>query len=251
MARVIAMIQARTGSKRFPRKVLAKIENKPMMWHVINRIKQVKGIQQIILITTEKKEDRILLRLARESGILGFAGDVNNVLKRYFRCAVLYHADAIIRITGDCPLIDPNVVEKMLTFYKKHDYDYVSNTFPPTFPDGLDTEIFSFKTLQRIAHDAKLKSDREHVTPYIRKNVRKFKIFNYENELDLSQFRWTVDEKNDLKFVRKIYHRMRPENIFSMKDILGIISKNPKILEINKGIRRNESYSRSLKKDRD
>src|SRR5207302_10477181 len=184
------MIQARTGSSRLPKKVLAKIENKPMIWYVINRVKKIRNIEQIILITTRKKTDRVLLKIAEKNGITGFAVDTLDVLDRHFQCALLYDADPIIRITGDCPLIDHIIVEKMLQFYLSHEYDYVSNILPPTFPDGLDTEILSFKTLKALAGIAKLKSDREHVTTYVKNNPHKFKIFNYENDYDLTGYRW-------------------------------------------------------------
>ena len=243
------MIQARTGSKRFPNKVLAKIEHQPMISHVINRLKRTKKIEQIILITTRKNEDKILLRIAKNNGIHSFAGDTFDVLNRHYQCALEFDADPIIRITGDCPLIDPSIVEKMLRKYETNDYDYVTNIFPPTFPDGLDTEIFSFRTLEKITNKAKLSSDREHVTPYIRNHSKKFRIFNYENDKDLSMLRWTVDEKKDLQLVRAIYAKMRPRLVFSMENIIKIISKNPEIMQINVGTARNEGYLESLKKD--
>ena len=244
------MIQARIGSKRFPNKVLAKIENVPMIVHVINRIKKIKKIEQIILITTRKEEDRILLKIAKNSEIDSFAGDTLDVLNRHYQCALQCDADPIIRVTGDCPLIDPGIVEKMLNFYMKNNYDYVTNTFPPTFPDGLDTEIFSFRILEKIAQKAKLPSEREHVTSYIRNHPDEFRIFNYENKSDLSGLRWTVDEKIDLKLVRAIYSKMKPKIVFSMESIMKMISKNPEILQINAGINRNEGYLKSLKKDK-
>jgi len=244
------MIQARIGSKRFPNKVLAKIQNLPMIVHVINRIKKIKKIEQIILITTREEEDKILLKIAKNNGIGGFAGDTMDVLNRHYQCALQYDADPIIRITGDCPLIDPSIVERMLNFYMKNNYDYVTNTFPPTFPDGLDTEIFSFRTLERVAHKAKLPSDREHVTSYIRNHPNEFRIFNYENKEDLSGLRWTVDEKRDLELVRAIYAKMKPNLVFPMESIMKMISKNPEVLEINAGINRNEGYLKSLKKDK-
>ena len=167
--KITVLIQARTGSSRLPRKVLAEIENKKLIWHVINRVKHIKSVEQIALITTTNKDDQILLDIAEENGILGFAGDEFDVLNRHFQCAKKINADPIIRITSDCPLIDPYIVEDMLTIFLKNDYDYVSNVTPPTFPDGLDTEIFSFNTLEKAVHEAKLASEREHVTPYISK----------------------------------------------------------------------------------
>ena len=248
--KITLMIQARTGSRRLPRKVLSKIENKSMIWHVINRAKQVKGIDQIVLLTTKRQEDDILVKIAKNSDILSFRGHTHDVLTRYYDCAKSLDSDPIIRITGDCPLIDPALVSKLLKFYSNNKYDYVTNTMPPTFPDGLDIEIFSFKALKKISQLSKMKSEREHVTPYIRKNKNKFKTFNLKNNVDLSKLRWTVDEKSDLLFVRKIYEKMRPKIVFGFEDVLKILHKNPEIMEINKGITRNEGYIRSLKNDK-
>jgi len=250
MGKIIVLIQGRTDSKRFPRKVLALIEKKPMIWHVIHRVQQVPSVQQIALLTTDKKEDKILLKIAKSSGIIGFSGSPSNVLERYYKTALKYQADPIVRITGDCPLIDPKVVEKMIRFFLENDYDYVSNTLNPTFPDGFDVEVFSFKTLEEISNKAKLESEREHVTTYIKNNIKKFKVYNFTNKEDVSRFRLTVDEKQDLKLIRKIYAEMRPKTIFYLKDVLRILSKKPKLLEINKKFKRNEGYLNSLKKDK-
>ena len=137
-----------------------------------------------------------------------------------------------------------------MQFYLSHDYDYVSNTISPTYPDGLDTEIFSFATLRKCIMNAKWSHEREHVTPYITNNPKKFKIFNYKNGKDLSKLRWTVDEKQDLQLVRKIYSLMRPKLIFSMQSILKIISKHPEIQEINKDSIRNHGHLKSLQRDK-
>ena len=250
MSKITVMIQARTGSRRLPRKVLAKIAGKPMIWHVINRIQKTKGVEQIILLTTNKKEDEILLNIAKDSGILGFAGSEQNVLERYYECAIKFDADPIIRITGDCPLIDPKIVQDMIKFYQMHNYDYITNTLPPTYPDGLDVEVFSFHVLKKTFFNAKLKSDLEHVTSYIRRNNKKFNVFNYTTVHDLSAYRWTVDEKNDLLFVRKIFTKMKPKKVFGMDSVLNIISKNPNIIMINSNIIRNEGYNFSRKKNK-
>jgi spore coat polysaccharide biosynthesis protein SpsF (cytidylyltransferase family) len=250
MKSAVIIIQARLGSKRLPRKSIAKIKNKPLIWYVIHRAKRVNGIKKIILATTKKKEDKVLVNIAKKSKVESFIGENNDVLDRYYKCALAYNADPIIRVTGDCPLLDPILISKMLRFYSKHNYDYVSNVLKPTYPDGLDVEIFSFNTLERIWKKAKLKSEREHVTSYIRNNLNEFRIFDYVNDKDLSSYRWTVDEKRDLEFVRKIYSLMHPKKYFTTNEILKVIMKNPKIQAINAGISRNEGYFKSLKKDK-
>jgi len=243
------IIQARTSSKRFPKKVLATIQNKPLIWHVINRAKKVKGVKQIILTTTKEVEDKVLVNIANNSKILSFVGSEKDVLNRYFQCALKYEADPIIRITGDCPLIDPEIISKLLRVFRKNQFDYLTNTLNPTFPDGLDVEIFSFLALEKANSRAKLRSEREHVTPFIKKKSNKFTIHNYENEIDLSKYRLTVDRKEDLVLIRKIYSIMKPKKIFGLKQILKILYKKPEIFEINSGIKRNEGYLLSLKND--
>ena len=243
------IIQARTGSHRLPKKVLASIEKKPMIWHVINRLKKVNGIDQIILATTKNKEDEKLIQIANNCDIEIFQGKANNVLDRYYNCSIKFNADPIIRITADCPLIDYEVINKMLQIFKLNKFDYICNNLPSTFPDGLDVEIFSFKSLKKSFEKAKLKSEREHVTPFIRKNKNNFKIYNYKNKKDLSKYRFTVDEKEDLKFIRKIFTKFQPQTNIVLNDILKVLDENPELLKINNKIIRNEGYLKSLKKD--
>jgi len=248
--KITVMIQARLDSKRLPLKVLSRIEKKSMIWHVINRAKKIKKVEQIILITTRRKIDKPLVQIAKKSKILHFEGNTNDVLDRHYQCALKYNADPIIRITADCPLIDPELISQMLSFYLKHNYDYVANNIKPTYPDGLDCQIASFKALKVEWEKAQWKSEREHVMRYICNHPKKFKIFNYKNKINLSKYRWSVDEINDLKFVRKIYLSMRPRKIFSTNKVLQLIKKNPKLLEINKGIIRDEGYLISLRNDK-
>lgn len=248
-SKVTIMIQARIESKRFPQKVISSIAGKPMIWHIINRLKHVKSSNQIILLTTKKTSDKILVKLAEKNNILFFTGPINDVLKRYYLCANQFSADPIVRITGDCPLVDFSLIDQIIKFYQSHDYDYVSNTIKPTYPDGLDVEVFSFKTLEKMYKLATKKSDREHVTSFIIQNKSKFKIFNFKNKKDLSKFRLTVDEKNDLKLIRKIYSYMKPNTIFSSKAVYSFLKKNPDLLEINLNIIRNDGYTKSIKNE--
>jgi|TARA_B100000953_G_scaffold96890_1_gene79392 spore coat polysaccharide biosynthesis protein SpsF (cytidylyltransferase family) len=244
------IIEARTGSSRLPNKVVAEIEGKPMIFYVIDRIKQIKSVEQIILATTQEENDKILTEIAKQNSIGSFVGDSIDVLDRGYQCALQNNADPIIRITGDCPLIDPDIVEEMLEFYLKNNYDYVSNRINPKYPDGLDVEIYSFNTLQMAAQNAKWSSERELVTTYITKNPKNFKIFSYENQEDLSEYRWTVDEQKDLEFIRKIYSIMKPKTNFSMKEIVEILSKNSELLKINAGIMRNEGHLKLYDNDK-
>ena len=248
--KITVIIEARTGSSRLRNKVVAEIEGKPMIFYVIDRVKQIKSVEQIILATTQEKNDKILIEIAKQNSIGIFTGDSMDVLNRDYQCALQNNADPIIRITGDCPLIDPDIVEEMLEFYLKNNYDYISNRINPKYPDGLDVEIYSFKTLQMVEQNAKLSSERALVTTYITKNPKIFKIFSYENQEDLSGHRWTVDEQNDLEFVRKIYSIMKPKTNFSMNEIIEILVKNPELLKINSGIMRNEGHLKLYDNDK-
>tara|TARA_B100001245_G_C22850543_1_gene408877 strand:+ start:268 stop:1038 length:771 start_codon:yes stop_codon:yes gene_type:complete len=248
--KVTCIIQARTRSERLPNKVLKEIENLPMICHIINRVKKAKNIDQIILATSNTDTDKILLDIAKKFKIIGFAGDEKDVLDRFYNAAIMYAANPIVRITGDCPLVDPILLDKMVEFYQANDYDYMSNTIERTFPDGLDIEIFSSEVLKISNKEAKWLSEREHVTPYILKNQNDFRIYNYKNKQNLSNLRWCVDEEDDLIMIRKIFQEMRPNQFFSTDDALKIILKRPDISKINSGIMTNEGYEKSLKNDR-
>ena len=248
--KVTCIIQARTRSERLPNKVLKEIENLPMICHIINRVKKAKNIDQIILATPNTDTDKILLDIAKKFKIIGFAGDEKDVLDRFYNAAITYAANPIVRITGDCPLVDPILLDKMVEFYQANDYDYMSNTIERTFPDGLDIEIFSSEVLKISNKEAKWLSEREHVTPYILKNQNDFRIYNYKNKQNLSNLRWCVDEEDDLIMIRKIFQEMRPNQFFSTDDALKIILKRPDISKINSGIMTNEGYEKSLKNDR-
>ena len=248
--KITVIIEARTGSSRLRNKVVAEIEGKPMIFYVIDRVKQIKSVEQIILATTQEKNDKILIEIAKQNSIGIFAGDSMDVLNRDYQCALQNNADPIIRITGDCPLIDPDIVGEMLEFYLKNNYDYISNRINPKYPDGLDVEIYSFKTLQMVEQNAKLSSERVLVTTYITKNPKIFKIFSYTNDENLSHFRWCLDEESDYKMLQKIFQEFEPNNLFSTKDILELLEKKPDISKINYGITTNQGYINSLKKDK-
>lgn len=250
MPKTTVMIQARLGSNRLPKKVLAKIQGKSLIWHVINRVKKIKNIEQIVLITTTNDSDKILLDIAKQQHVFGFTGSETDVLKRHYDCAIKFNADPIIRITSDCPLIDPELSSDVLQFYLDNNFDYVSNAINPTFPDGLDTEVFSFKALSQAHKNAKLVSEREHVTPCFINNPKQFHIFNFSFSTNLSKLRWTVDRTQDLDFVRQIYHHMAPKTIFSMYEVLDVIKKYPELSKINNNIIRNEGHLKSLEKDK-
>ena len=249
MKKNTVIIQARTQSVRLPNKVLALINGKSLIWHIIERLKSCERVEQIILATSNREEDKELVKIANDCNILSFVGDEDDVLSRFHQAALKFNADPIIRITGDCPLVDPYLLDEMLGFYVENNYDYVSNTIIPTYPDGLDIEIFSFKSLRKTFNEAKLKSEKEHVTPYIWKNPGIFQLYNYRNKEELSNYRWTVDEQLDLELIRQIYSNFKPKIIFSFQDVIEMGKLNPQIFKINEKINRNEGYLKSIKED--
>jgi len=229
--KILIIIQARTDSRRFPKKVLARIKGKPILWHVINRVKQMKH-DKIIIATTNRKIDNKIAEIAKNSNVKCFRGKTNDVLDRFFQAAKNYKADAIVRITADCPLIDPFESNKIIAKFFAGKYDYVT-TDDKTYPKGLDTECFNFRSLKKAWKNAKQKSEREHVTSYIWKNPDKFKISIIRNTKRIKQ-RWVVDYKDDFIFVKKIYNQLyKSGETFLMTDILRVIRKEPHLLMIN------------------
>ena len=249
--KVAAIVQARSYSNRLPEKVLEEIEEKPMLLHIIERIKRSELTQEIIIATTTQKKDELIVQLAEESKTKWFRGRQDDVLDRYYQAAKEFDVSVIVRITGDCPLIDPEIVDRVINFFLKNRFDFVSNIHPPTYPDGLDVEVFSFATLRKMWKEAKKASEREHVTPYILNHPEMFRIGNVKNERDLSCMRWVVDEQRDLEFAKVIYRRLYRDNeIFCMSDVLNLLQEEPQLSRINKGISRNEGYMKSLREDK-
>lgn len=248
--KITCIIQARTSSNRLPNKVLLKISNSSIIDNILDRIKKSNLTEQIILATSINPDDQILSEIANDNQIISFKGNEFDVLDRFYNAAKEYGADPIIRITGDCPLIDPVLIDKMIKFFLEHDFDYVSNTVERTFPDGLDVEIFTFAALKKAFSEATWASEREHVTPYIKKNPKLFKLFSYTNDENLSHLRWCLDEKYDYEMIQKIYQEFEPDRFFSTNDVLKLLEKKPEISNINFGIPTNEGYARSVKNDK-
>lgn len=249
---IAAIVQARMGSTRLPGKVLKKIAGKPLLEHIIDRVRESHLIEKIVIATTIKSEDQVISQVATHLSVESYVGSENDVLDRFYQSAKTYHADIIVRITPDDPFKDPNVIDKIINYYLLHrgDVDYVSNTIYPTYPEGLDVEIFSFKALEKAWKEAKKPSEREHVTPYIWNHPELFRLANVENKKDLSHLRWTLDNERDLKFAREVYKTLYKGNIFLMEDILNLLTENPELIEINKGAVRNEGYKKSVREEK-
>ena len=252
-ARVLAVVQARLRSTRLPGKALMTIAGRPMLAHVLARALAVPGVAETVLATTVSPEDDALVEVARTEGVASVRGSIEDVLDRFHAALCAYPADAVVRVTADCPLLDPEVSGAVVRDYLAHreSADYASNIEPPTFPDGLDTEVVSAAALARAWREARLPSDREHVTTYIRDTKHGFRLRNVVHDEDLSACRWTVDEPRDLDFVRAVYAELAPDGrrIFGMREVLDLLRRRPELSAINAGIARNEGLERSRQRD--
>jgi len=237
--KIVALVQARMGSTRLPNKVMKLISGKPMIEILLARLSRSKKIDQIVLVTSADQKNDPLVEHVTKLGYKCFRGSEEDVLDRYYQAAKSFGADLVIRITGDCPLIDSDLVDELIDSFESKKIDYMSNSNPPTYPDGLDAEIFTFKALECSSKSAKSKFDREHVTPYIRESAEFTKacMSNFE---DLSSLRWTVDEPADFEVINKIFEHFYPNIYFSWTEILKYQSESPRIFFLNESLQRNE-----------
>tara|TARA_B110000014_G_C20078316_1_gene563117 strand:+ start:489 stop:1199 length:711 start_codon:yes stop_codon:yes gene_type:complete len=225
------IVQARMGSSRLPGKVLTEINGTTLFECLLKQISYCKSIDNVIVATTREKIDDLIFNKCRELDTTVFRGSELNVLDRFYQCAKKYSLKNIVRITADNPLIDPQIIDHVIDVYKKGQFDYVSNCETRTFPYGAEVEVFSYVALERAKNEALDNYELEHVTPYIR-NKEKFNTFCLKRDEDLSHLRWTVDTKDDLLFIRKIYKRFTKKPIL-LEDILEILEKEPELLKYN------------------
>lgn len=243
------IIQARMGSTRLPGKVMKLLDGiNPSLHFTISQLKNCKLIDKIVVATTTSKEDDLIENFVKTLDVDVFRGSKHDVLDRYFECAQKFSFSEILRVTADCPLIDPTIVDKGISIFLKNSYDYVTNTFPRTFPDGNETEIFSFDLLKRAHDNALLPSEREHVTPYFKNNQNVFKIKNFSYFRDISNLRWTLDYEVDLILIKKIISKIKFRPIL-LENILTLLENEPDLIDINKNHKPNEGYLKSLKED--
>ena len=250
--KILAITQARTGSTRLPEKVLKTIDGKTLLEIHLKRILQSKNITKLKVATTKKFEDNKIVAVADRLKIESFKGSVNDVLERFYLTALPEKPDYVVRLTSDCPLIDPLEIDKVIKECIEGEYDYASNTFEPTFPDGMDVEIFKFSALKKAYQEAVLKSDREHVTPYIWRNSsvkggEMFYSFSVKYHNDFSKYRLTVDTQDDFDLIENIIlHQGSNKN---WQDYVNYLNENPELLKFNAKYERNEGYQKSLKED--
>ena len=224
--KVSIIIQARLSSKRFPEKVLHKIKNKTIIEFLVSRLAHATSFEDIIFaIPDNKKNEKLDRYLKKIKNVKIFKGSEKNVLSRYFNTAKKFNSEIIVRITADCPLIDPLMLTRMINFYKKKKYDYISNVRPRTFPDGLDIEIFNFKTLKYTYENSKSKKDTEHVTRFMIRS-KKISRYNFINKKDFSKLRWTVDFKKDLSFLRNFLKNYSEKQYLDWKKLLKLYNES-------------------------
>jgi len=235
------IIQARMASTRLPGKVMLPLNNVPMLQFQIERLKKSKYVDKFIIATSKKIENRQIRGIARKIGIEHYLGNEEDVLDRYYQTAKKFKLDTIVRITGDCPLHDPAIVDQLIQKYYEENADYANNVDPPTFPDGLCAEVFSFDALKKAWREANLPHHHEHVTPFIRESPSFKKAFLHSPE-DLSSFRLTVDTPQDYELIKKLV-KLLPED-FTLKDVINVLKKKPELLKINTGLVRDEKYQK-------
>lgn len=236
--KTLVIIQARMGSSRLPGKVLADIAGQPMLAHVVNRVRQARVVDDVIVATSTESKDDALAALCRDRGWSCFRGDHLDVLDRYYQTAAAFDGDVIVRITADCPLIDPELINLVASkvIEANGSVDYCANVLPPrTFPRGLDAEAFTRAALNRCWTEATDSSCREHVTPYIYRNPEEFRMVSCVNETDESGHRWTVDTPEDLQLIRTIFNHFGTQE-FRWRDVIAAFKKHPEWLKINEHV---------------
>lgn len=242
--KTVAIIQARMDSTRLQGKVMQNLAGSPMLIRVLNRVKRAKTLDEVVVATTGKPADEAIVALCTKYNWPYFRGSENDVLDRYYQAAVKYQAEVIVRITSDCPLIEPEIIDQVVQTFVNHqpDIDYVSNILSPrTFPRGLDTEVIRFGTLVRVWHEDHNPAWREHVTPYIYRNPDKFSLLNVTNDVDYSDMRWTVDTPEDLELIRRIYSHFQHDS-FCWREVLTLLEQHPEWLKLNRDIQQKQIH---------
>jgi len=238
------------GSSRLPGKVMKPLDNEnPLLDSVISQLKNCKLIDEILVATTELKEDNIIVEYLQKNKIKYYRGSSEDVLDRYYKCATKFVCSTIVRIPADKPFIDPEFVDSIIKKFEKENFDYITTFLPPSFPIGTEVEIFSYESLEKTWKNAKLPSEREHVTPYIYNNKNKFRILNIKNVKDESNLRWAVDRKEDYELALEIITKIKTRPIF-MKDIMNLLKINPELVKINSNVDKNEGMKKSTSKDK-
>ena len=255
MTATLAIIQARTGSSRLPGKVLKPILGQPMILHQLERVRRCRSLDQIVLATSEHSSDDDLARTVEAAGYTVFRGDLNDVLLRFSSCSRTYPADTVVRLTGDCPLSDPELIDEVVEAFHSDGWDYLSNSADEqalTVPDGCDVEVFHRHLLEQAVQEARLPSEREHVTPWMRRPELPIKAEHYRHRQPRPFFRLTVDDLQDFVVVEAILQALYPEDpAFGIDRAIAFLQHHPDLATSNADRVRNEGYLKSLAVDHD
>lgn len=243
--KVVALVQARMGSTRLPNKVMKPIDGKPMIELLLSRLSQAGEVDEIVVATSEDARNRTLIEHVKKLGYACELGSENDVLDRFVHAAKVHHADIVVRITADCPLTDPALVDEVIRRFKAAGVDYFSNVDPPTYPDGLSVEVCTFEALERASRETSKPHDREHVTPYLRESGQ-FSTAGLEHHEDLAALRWTVDEQDDFVVVEKVFQHFHPRTDFTWGEVLDLQRQHPEFFSANRHLVRNEGSTLSI-----
>jgi spore coat polysaccharide biosynthesis protein SpsF len=242
MPRVVGIVQARMGSTRLPGKVLEDIAGKPMLLWVVERVRRAETVDSVVIATTTEAGDDQVVKCCEENGIPFFRGENEDVLQRYLSAAREFRADVVLRITADCPLMDPKVIDKTVDAFLEHypEVDFVSNRgsdrIRRTYPIGMDVEVMTVGALERAGREATKDFQREHVTPFLYQQAGSLRTLSVDSDGDYGSLRWTVDTAEDLAFVRQIYSRFPGQEDFGMQEILDLLAREPDLAKINAGV---------------
>ena len=248
--KIITLLQARMSSTRLPGKILKPLLGEPMLIRQIERIRRSRLIEKLVVATTVDLSDNALGDVLSSVGVAHYRGSLEDVLERFYHAAKPYEPEHVVRLTGDCPLADPDLIDEAIHAHLDSGADYTSTALNPAYPDGLD--VMRFAALERAWREARLPSEREHVTPYIYHHPELFRLKSVEQAEDMSSLRWTVDEPADFVFVERVYGELYPSNpAFTTHDVLALIRKRPELLDINARFGRNEGYAKSLIRERE
>jgi spore coat polysaccharide biosynthesis protein SpsF len=235
--RVIAIIQARMSSTRLPGKVLKRASGRSMLDRMVERVKKARTIDEVIVATTTDPSDNTIVRACQKLGVALYRGNLQDVLDRFYQAALIHNADVIVRLTGDCPLIDPLLIDEVVTALTQNKVDFACNRLPPpfsrTYPIGLDVEVCTFTALEIAWRDAKKKHEREHVLPYLYAVPGRFKVLQLDYKIDLGHLRWTLDTPEDLVLLRRIYRYFNGRNDFSWLEVLQLQQQRPALFAVN------------------
>ncbi len=234
--KTVIIVQARMTSTRLPGKILLPVLNKPLLEYQVERLRRVRLSDDLVIATTENETDEPIVELCRKLQVPYFRGPEEDVLARYFGAAREFQADSIVRITSDCPLIDPEIIDRVIGVFNtnRDQFDYVSSSLRRTYPRGMDTEVLPFNILKEAYEEAVHNEEREHVTPFVYLRPKRYRLGSVENEADYSHYRLTVDTREDFELIKLLIEKLYPSNpLFGLQDIINLLLGNPEWAAIN------------------